>query len=145
MQQKTSLLDCATKSENLTNIQSEFVKDLFYDERFNSDEFKNKIEKAIENLAGLDPIISLDLSIYSKSLKHFEKIENYDSDKLYKKNLKTKYRLIKIFTEQIEFMIKKLLKKHGLIMRVKYYLYKKKQKTYKLPWDSLLEIDSISD
>ena len=126
LNQKKSLLGSAIKADKLTGMQCDIVGMLFEDNRFSSDEFKSKIFQTINDLAEVDPILCQGLRIQAEAVLMFDRMRSYESNvTLNKKGIESEYKVLKVFTRQMEILVKKVVNKHSLLMRVRYEIYKR--------------------
>ena len=142
IEQKKSILSSATNAKNISKHHLEALEHLLDDKQLKSEEFINAIKVAIKSISEIDPILSHELEVFSNSTTLFDK-SNFNNKEMKKNHIaiEEKFSLASVFSTQIDHYIKKLTKKHSLLMQIKYYLYKRKNyKSESATWDALFEI-----
>ena len=141
IEQKKSILYSAINAKNISQYHYEALERLLDDKQLKSEKFTNTISRAIKNLSEIDPILSHELEVFSNSITLFNK-KNFNNKKMEKNQrmIKEMFSMASIFATQIDYYIKKLTRKHSLIMQIKYYLYKyKNYKSKTAAWDALFK------
>ncbi len=138
---KKSLLKSALKPDKLDEFQADILARLFEDRSFDSDDFKKKLLQTINDLAEIDPILCQALMINSESVYLFGKIRKSEAHGVPdKNNLEIMYQSLDVFTKQLEFLTRKLIAKHSIVMRIRYEIYKRKNLgDDKVPWDPIFQ------
>lgn len=138
---KKNLVKSALQSDKLDKFQAEILAKLFEDRRFNSDDFKKKLLQTINEMAKIDPILCQAFMLNFESVTLFGSIRTSEPLKIPNKDgLESIYQMLDVFTTQLEFLTRKLIAKHSIVMRIRYELYKRKNLgDEKVPWDPIFQ------
>lgn len=127
LENKKNVLESALELESHPAHSAEMFANLYRDDSITTENFREKLESCISNVAKFDPYLSLEIKLFSEGIQLFK---NYPFDQ---KNIKETNKEIAIKKKAIELWItlfkrisRKLSFRHSFSMFIKSYFERKR-------------------